>query len=134
MIFAQLTSRALLCGLLFLGQIPGWLHVSSCGEGASHSLASLEAKSCGCCDLVGSVSDGESATKLAVTSDFSPLGTHDCNACVICRSLVANNARETSSFRFVEFQSLRDIICPVPKLSYLIALVSFTQPRGPPSI
>ena len=134
MIFAQLTSRALLCGLLLLGQIPGWLHVSRCEKAASHSLASLKASACGCCDLVGSVSGSKSATETAVISDASPKRSHDCNACVICRSLVSNNAHETISFHFLEFQSSRDMICPIPEFSYFNALVSFAQPRAPPFI
>jgi hypothetical protein len=134
LIFAQLTSRALLCGLLFLGQIPAWLHVSGCGEAANHSLASLGATSCGCCDLVGSVSDSESATESAIISESSPRRSHNCSDCVICRSLVSNKAHETSTFRFLEFQSLRDVICPIPDFTYFNALVSFTQPRAPPCV
>ena len=132
MFFNQTTIRFLLCGLLFAGQIPGWLHVSGCGELSESTLASPSATACGCC--VRGISNGESSLKLIAVSAFNSQRSHDCNDCLICRSMVSNNADQIVSFHFIEFLSLQDILCHPPLSSYVNTRVSFAQARAPPLV
>ena len=128
--FRQLTIRTFLCGILVAGQILGWVHVSDCGDSSTASLSFSSGDSCGCCFEESVFDDFNSGTK-SVGSSESRRG-HDCNSCLICRSIVTNNAEEACLYDFPQFQAIRVLSTGLLVFSYLSTRLSVAQPRAPP--
>ena len=126
----QITIRTLLCGLLIAGQLPGLLHVSDCVE---TSVASQSSKgSCGCCVKSKAIESAD--VNLAVVTSSEPRSSHDCSQCLICRSLVTNNAEQASLYHFVKYQALQDLSCESLESAYVSTRISFARPRAPPRV
>ncbi len=130
--FRKLTIRTLLCGLLIAGQIPGWLHVSDCVEDSIASLSSSSQGACGCC--IRSLEKEDSSSEFAAISSSKSRSGHDCSNCLICRSVVTNNAEQAKLYHFAEYQALQDISCESLISSYVFTRISFAQPRAPPLV
>lgn len=126
----QITIRTLLCGLLIAGQFPGLLHVSDCVETSVASQSGTG--SCGCCVKSEAIESADVA--LAAVTSSEPVSSHDCSRCLICRSLVTNNAEQASLYHFVEYQALQDLSCESLESAYVSTRISFAQPRAPPRV
>lgn len=122
-----------MCFLLLAGQIPGWLHVSTCGESSSVSLNSSDDSSCcSCCSV--SYSSSDEPTQKTVVSGADTKHSHDCDSCVICLSLVSHNAAQANSFEFVEYEYLVQPSVEFYQLVVSSKRLSFANPRAPPLV
>lgn len=129
---SRITIRTVMCFLLLAGQIPGWIHVSTCGGTSGFSLVGSDSSHCCCCSA--SHSPGGSNTQKTVVSSAEPKQSHDCDACVICRSLMTHNAAQGNSFEFVEYEYSVEPISDLYQQFVPSKRLSLAQPRAPPFV
>lgn len=127
----------LICGLLIVGQIPGWWHVASCDDGcldvSSHQASSHGCSSCSCEHSIAGSGETSGRTLRCVTD--APEGHtngHNAGACVICQSVSAPNSalftrdighQESDLISEFRDQKIESVIKEIHALS---------RPRAPP--
>lgn len=136
---AQLAKHLLthfICGLLLIGQIPGWWHVAHCDSDACLPVAS-ENESCGCScgisehEIPSANASKESSVGAASRSNH---GGHDHQSghCILCRTV--NAPSFACDFGDVEhhYFDLASDLCEAEAEAILSESHSLPRPRGPP--